>query len=67
VQAVCELDQDDSNIFRHCQNHFTKVLGLRFRFAVKLHFHEFGHALDQAQNLRTKVFSEFKWGNVGIF
>ena len=47
VRAVCQLDQDDTYIARHGQQHLAERLGLVFFAGVELQFVEFGQSIHE--------------------
>ncbi len=54
VQPVGELDEHDTDIMRHREDHFAEVLGLLLLAALKCDLRNLGGAVDQPRDLGAK-------------
>ena len=66
VGAVSELDQDNPNIPRHREQHFSERLGLVFFAVIELEFFEFGQAIHQVGNRNAKFLGHFNFGDTAV-
>ena len=67
MQAVSKLDQDDPDIPRHRQKHFTKVLRLALFTGLESNLADLGDTIDHVGDLLTKLGKEFIFRDQGIF
>ena len=67
MAAVGEFDQDDANIARHSQQHFSKRLGLIFFAGVEFELVEFGQTIDQFSHLDAKALDQIDFGDTAVF
>ena len=67
VQTVGQLDQDDADIARHCQQHLAEILGLRFHFGGELQLVQFGQTVDQFCRWRLEARDQLGLGNAAVF
>ena len=65
--TIGQLDQNDTNIARHGEQHFAKRLCLVFFPRVELKLFKFGEAIDQISNWRAKPLNQFRFGYTAIF
>lgn len=69
VQAVCQLDDNDSDIFRHRKQHFPNAFHLLF-FLVQnhlLHLNQLCHTVYQLGNILSKQLANVIQCMSGIF
>ena len=64
VEAVCQLDQNYSNITRHGDDHLAN--GFRFRVITQLDLVELCHAVDEERNLITELPSHVVEGVIRV-
>jgi len=67
VEPVGQLDQDDSNIPRHGQQHFSEVLDLLLLQRFIFNRADFGDTINQRSNLLAELSLYFIEGDLGIF
>ena len=63
VQTVGELDQDDADIARHGQQHFSKAFGLLLGFCGEVKTVELGKPVNKVPDLSAEFFDQFLLGN----
>jgi hypothetical protein len=54
VSAIGELDEDDSQILRHREQHLAEALGLRLGGAVELQVIDLADAVDEQRDVVTE-------------
>ena len=67
VQTIGQLDENDTHIVRHCQQHFAKIFCLRIFAGLKQDAVQFAQPIDQFRNRFTEFFGNLFGGGVGIF
>ena len=67
MQTICELDENDAHVARHCEQHLAEVFGLRFFVRLELDAIELGNAINELGNRFTEFFGDLRLGNGGIF
>ena len=66
MQAIRQFDQDNSNIFGHCQGHFLEVFGLCFCPGLIFHLSQFADAINEIGNGGTELFAKCAFSDTGI-
>jgi len=66
VEPVGQLDQDDPQVFRHGEEHFAQRLGLVLLFALEGDLGQFGDAVHQTDDFRSKGLFQLFPGDLGI-
>jgi hypothetical protein len=59
MQPVCELDEDDSDVVRHREDHFAKILRLLFFVIAEGNLADLGNPVDKMDNVFAELFLEF--------
>ena len=59
VQAVTELDEDDTHVPRHGKQHLAQVLNVRLLLVRHLKHHHLGNTVHQRGNLRSEALGDF--------
>ena len=67
VGAVCQLDEDDTHIARHGQQHFAKRLSLAFLAGVELKLVQLGQAVHQLCHRGAKPVHQVRFGDAAVF
>jgi hypothetical protein len=67
VQAVGQLDEDDTNVIHHGQHHLAHVLGLRVFRRGKLNLADLGDAFDDVSDLLAELGFDLVDGHRGVF
>ena len=67
VQTVGELDQDDADIARHGQQHFSKAFGLLLRFCGEVKAVKLGKPVDEIADLIAELLDQFLLGDTLVF
>src|SRR5262245_13769694 len=55
VKPVGELDEDDTDIIRHRQDHLAEIFRLFFFIAPERDFANFGHPIDQMHDILSEL------------
>ena len=66
MQAVCQLDDDDTDILGHREEHFAEILKLLVLFVLVVELGELRHAIDQEGDFFTKEHFEIFQRIAGI-
>ena len=67
VQTVSELDDDDTDIASHGQEHFAQIFQIElFLGSAELDLSEFGDAIDEVCDLAPEFFFDFRQRDLGI-
>ena len=67
MQPICQLDQNDADIFRHRQHHFLEILGLGFRLGLELQMGQLGDAIDNIRYRGAELPLNARIFDLGIF
>ena len=67
MQTIGQFDEYDAHIARHGQQHFAKILGLRFFQRGELQFIEFRYAVDQFGHGFAELLGDIGLGGRCIF
>ena len=59
MKSVGKLDNDNSDISRHCEKHFSDIFRLLFLFCLQRNFAYLGYALDKLRNRFAEFFFNF--------
>ena len=67
VQPVGEFDQHHAHVACHRQQHLAEIFRLRFFLGIELDAVEFRNAVDQFGHRPSELFSDFAFGDFGVF
>jgi len=67
VQPVGELDEDDTNVVDHGQDHLAQVFRLLFFPGGKIDLSDFGDAFDNVRDLLAEFLANIDGGDGGVF
>src|SRR4028118_580656 len=67
VQPVCQFDDNDANIFSHCQEHSAEIFSQTLCFAGKIKLRKLGDTFDQLPDFRAEPLFYFFESNICIF
>ena len=67
MQSVSQLDQDDSYVLGHGQEHLAEVLGLGFGAALELDLGQLADAVHQSGDLLAELAAQLLLVHVSIF
>ena len=67
VEAVGELDEDDADVLRHREEHFSDVLGLLLLVRERAELAELRHAIDKVRDLLAEAFLDVREAELGVF
>jgi len=56
MQAVCELNENDADVFDHREHHLAKTLGLGFGTTAKLNLVKLAHAVNEPCDFGSEFF-----------
>ena len=66
VQSVTQLDENDTDIFRHSKEHLAKALNMRLLLVLDLHHDDLGKSVHKHRHILSKLLAKlFEVGLVG--
>ena len=67
MKTVSELDQNDTDVPRHCQRHFLKVFSLLLFRTVKIDLGELTHTIDKICDFLAKLSTNILFSHTCVF